>query len=63
MSGIIIPIILKKGWGFPGTGPPPAFWPFVVSLRTVMALLNVSFSLLICNKVVYSLVEVDSSAI
>jgi hypothetical protein len=35
MSGKIIPIIWGKGQGFPGTGPPPTFWPFMVDLRTV----------------------------
>ena len=44
MSGRIIPTILGKGRGFPGLGPPPTFWPFIVSLRTVMALVGVSFS-------------------
>ena len=47
MSGRIIPTIWGKRWGFPGTGPLPTFWPFMVSLRTVMALLGVSFSMLI----------------
>ena len=42
MSGKIIPIILGKGQGFPGTGPPPTFWPFMVDFRTVM--------LMYCNK-------------
>ena len=36
MSGKIIPIILGKGQGFPATGPPPTFWPFMVDFRTVM---------------------------
>ena len=27
---------LEMGWGFPGIGPPPTFWPLMVSLRTVM---------------------------
>ena len=25
MSGRSIPVILGKGWGFPGIGPPPTF--------------------------------------
>ena len=33
ISGRIIPTILRKGQGFPGTGPPPTLWPFMVSLR------------------------------
>ena len=46
MSGKIIPAILGKGWIFPGIGPPPTFWPLIVSLETVMVLMDVSFSLL-----------------
>ena len=46
MSGRIILTILGKGWGFPGIGPPPTFWPFMVILGTVMALVGVSFSML-----------------
>lgn len=41
MSGRIIPIILGKGWRFPGIGPPPTFWSFMVSLRTVLVLVDV----------------------
>lgn len=26
-SGRIIPVILEKGWGFPGIGPPSTFLP------------------------------------
>ena len=48
MSGKIIPAILRKGQGFPGIGPPPTFWPFMVGLGTVMAPVDVSFSLLMC---------------
>ena len=33
-----------RGLGFPEIGPPPTFWPFMVGLRTVMALVGVSFS-------------------
>ena len=36
MNGKTIPIILRKGQGFPGIGPPPTFCPFMVDLRTVM---------------------------
>ena len=45
MSRRIIPIILEnpRDWGFPGIGPLPTFWPFVVSLKTVMVLVGVSF--------------------
>ena len=46
MSRRIIPVILGKGRGFPGIGPPPTFWPFMVSLRTVMALVGVSLNML-----------------
>ena len=31
----ILPTISGKGQGFPGIGPPPTFWPFMVSLGTV----------------------------
>ena len=36
-------MILGKGHGFPGTGPLPSFWPFMVSLRTVKVTVSVSF--------------------
>ena len=45
-DGRSISIILGKWWGFPGIGPPPTFWLFMVRLRTVMALVGVSFSML-----------------
>ena len=32
MSRRIIPTILGNHQGFPGTGPPPTFWPFKVGL-------------------------------
>ena len=44
MSGRIIPTISRKGWELPGTGPLPAFWPFMVRLGTVLVLVGVSFS-------------------
>ena len=37
MSGRIIPTVLEKGRRFPGIGPAPTFWRFMVCLRTVMA--------------------------
>ena len=45
MSRRIIPVILEnpRDWGFPGLGPLPTFWPFMVSLKTVMVLVDVSF--------------------
>ena len=46
MSGRIILIISEKGRGFPGIGPLPTFWTLMVSLITVMALVGVSFSML-----------------
>ena len=46
MSGRIILIILGKGQRFPGIGPLPTFWPFTVSLRTVIVLVGVSVSML-----------------
>ena len=48
MSGRIIPITLGEGWRSPGMGPPPTFWPFMVNLITVVALVFVSFGMLIC---------------
>ena len=44
MSGRIIPTILEKQRGFPGIGPLPTLWPFLVGLRTVPAPVGVSFS-------------------
>ena len=34
------------GWRFPGIGPLPTFWSLIVGFGTVMALLGVSFTLL-----------------
>ena len=59
MSGRIILTTLGRGWRFPEIGPLTTFW-FWWCLRTVMAPLGVSFSLLIEDQ---SLVEVDLSAI
>ena len=42
-----VPTIWEKRQGFLGFGPPLTFWPFIVNLRTVMALVGVSFSILI----------------
>ena len=36
MSGSVILIIWGKGWGFPGIGLPPTYWPFMVGLGAVM---------------------------
>jgi len=47
MSRRIIPVIWGKGWRFPGIGPLPTFWPFMVDLRTVMVLVRVPFSMLV----------------
>ena len=44
MSGTIIPIILEKGWGFPGAGISPIFWSFMAGLGTVMVLVDESFN-------------------
>ena len=33
MSGRSIPAILQKGWGFPGTGSAPTFWPLWSALE------------------------------
>lgn len=65
--GGVFQLFWGKGWRFPGTGPPPTFWPLMVGLRTITVLLDVSFSLLMCydehNAVAQGLVEVNPSAI
>ena len=38
ISGRIVPVGLEKGQRFVGIGLLPAFWPLMVSLRTVMGL-------------------------
>ena len=35
--GGLFQLFWEKGQGFPGIGPLPTFWPFTVSLGTVMA--------------------------
>ena len=52
MSGRIILTVLGKGWGFPGIGPLPTFWPLMVGLGTVTALAGVSLSIM-CYSEVY----------
>ena len=47
MSGHISPTIWRKGWGFPGIGPLPTCWPFMVSLGMILAPGRVSFSCVI----------------
>ena len=47
MSRRIIPVICGKGWRFPGIGPLPTSWPFMVDLRTVMVPVRVPFSMLV----------------
>ena len=57
---IIMLTILKKGQESPRMGPPPTFWPFMVSLGTViqhMLILQWEYS------EVQGLLEVESSAI
>ena len=44
MSGRIIPTIFGKGQGFPGIELPPSSWLCRFALRTVLALLGMSFS-------------------
>ena len=44
--GGLFQLFQGKGRGSQGTGPPPSFWPFIVSLRTVMSSVSVSFSML-----------------
>ena len=47
MSGHISPTIWWKGWGFPGIGPLPTCWAFLVSLGMILAPGRVSFSCVI----------------
>ena len=47
MSGRIIPVILGTGRRYPGIGVLLTFWPFVLGLRTVMALMGVPLSTLL----------------
>ena len=35
ISGMIIPTVLGKGWGFPGIGPLSTFWPFLVLVQSL----------------------------
>ena len=44
MSGRIIPVIWGKEQRFLQIRPPPTFWPFMISLRTVMASVTVSLA-------------------
>ena len=39
--------ILGKEWGFPGIGPPPTAWSFMVGLGTAMAPFGMPFSCLV----------------
>lgn len=39
---------LEERQRFQGTGPPPTFWLFMICLRTVLAPVSVSFSVLMC---------------
>ena len=65
MSGRIIPIILEKRRGFPEIGPLLTFWPFMVSLGTVLSPVGMSYSW--CVRKAYNeaqgLVEVDSPTV
>ena len=60
-GGRIIPTILGKGWGFPGIGPLPSFWPFMVSLRTVMVWLVLSFKDVLKETFLFSVFQMDNS--
>ena len=61
MNGRIIPTILGKGWGFPGIGPLPTFWPFMVSLRTVMVWLVLAFRDVLKEIFLFSLLQMDNA--
>ena len=47
MSGKIIPTILRTGRRYSGIGLLLTFWPFMLGLRTVMALMGVPVSTLL----------------
>ena len=65
MSGRIIPIILGKRRGFPEIGLLLTFWPFMVSLGTVLSPVGMSYSW--CVRKAYNeaqgIVEVDSPTV
>ena len=65
MSGRIIPIILGKRRGFPEIGLLLTFWPFMVSLGTVLSPVGMSYSW--CVRKTYNeaqgIVEVDSPTV
>ena len=44
--GGLFQLFWGRGGDFQELPPPPTFWPFMVSLGTVMALVGVSFSML-----------------
>ena len=48
MNGRIISTILGNAWGFLGIGPLSTVWPFMAGLRTVMALVGMSFKMPMC---------------
>ena len=59
MNRRIIPTISR--WGFPGIGPLPTFWPFMVSLRTVMVWLVLAFRDVLKEIFLFSLLQTDNS--
>ena len=42
MSGRSVPAIFRKGWGFPGTGSAPTFWP-------LWSAMELSWRLCVCH--------------
>ena len=63
MSRRIIPTIWGTGRRFPGIGSLLTFWPFMVSLRTVLLPMGVSFSILIYYNEAEVLREVISTTV
>ena len=52
---------MEKGEGFPGIGPLPTFWPFMVSLRTVMVWLVLAFRDVLKEIFLFSLLQMDNA--
>ena len=45
--GGLFQLFWGRGEGFPGIGPQPTFWPCIIGLRIVMALVGVSLPMLV----------------
>ena len=55
VSGRLIPVILGKGWGFPGIEPLPMFQPLMVGLRILVLLVGVIQMLMYYNQCIMRL--------